>query len=94
MLSYCCGLCVSELASLRVTDFVNAEGELNDVVLLTAEQTKGSDSRRVFLSKRAKATLNRFFNSDLSVMQQSYLFQTRLNTRFNTNALTLLAISV
>ena len=37
MLSYCCGLRVSELASLRVSDVVNAEGELNDVVLLTAE---------------------------------------------------------
>ncbi len=88
LLSYSCGLRVSELASLRVSDIVNAEGELNDVVLLTAEQTKGNDSRRVFLNKRAKATLSRYFKATTSVIQQSYLFETQKSKRFNTNALT------
>ena len=87
LLTHYCGMRVSEVASLLVSDVVNDKGEVNDVIHLTANQTKGSDSRRVFLSKKAKHTVKRYLQSDLNVIQQSYLFQTQKSKQFHTQAL-------
>ena len=89
-LTHYLGLRISECGSLLVSDVINDKGEVNDVIHLTSNQTKGSDSRRVFVSKKAKVVLKRYLQSDLSVIQQSYLFQTQKSKRFNTNALTTL----
>jgi len=88
LLTHLCLLRVGEVASLKVCDVVNADGEINDVIFLTAEQTKGNDSRRVFVSKKAKQVLKRYLQSDLSVLQRTFLFNTQKSKRFNTNALT------
>jgi integrase/recombinase XerD len=88
LLTHYLGLRISECASLLVTDVVNDEGTVNDVIHLSVEQTKGSNSRRVFVSKKAKSVLKRYLQSDLSVIQHTYLFQTQKSKRFNTNALT------
>ena len=88
LLTHLCLLRVGEVASLKVCDVVNADGEINDVIFLTAEQTKGNDSRRVFVSKKAKQVLKRYIKSDLSVLQRTFLFNTQKSKRFNTNALT------
>ena len=88
LLTHYCGMRVNEVASLLVSDVVNDEGEVNDVIHLTANQTKGSDSRRVFVSKKAKTAIKRYLQSDLSVIQRVYLFNTQKSKRFNTNALT------
>lgn len=90
LLTHYCGMRVSEVASLFVSDIVNDKGEINEVIHLTANQTKGTESRRVFVSKKAKQALKRYLQSDLSVIQQSYLFQTQKSERFNTTALTVL----
>ena len=88
LLGHCCGMRVSEVASLLVSDVINDRGEVNDVIHLSVEQTKGNDSRRVFVSKKAKSVLKRYLQSDLSVIQHTHLFQTQKSKRFNTNALT------
>ena len=88
LLTHYCGMRVSEVASLLVSDVVSVDNNINDVIYLKANQTKGSKSRRVFVSKKAKTALKRYLQSDLSVIQQSYLFQTQKSKRFNTNALT------
>lgn len=90
LLTHHLGLRISECGSLLISDVINDKGEVNDVIHLTANQTKGSDSRRVFVSKKAKHTLKRYLHSDLSIIQQSYLFQTQKSKRFNTAALTTL----
>ena len=90
LLTHYCGMRVSEVASLLVSDVVSVDNNINDVIYLKANQTKGSKSRRVFVSKKAKTALKRYLQSDLSVTQQSYLFQTQKSKRFNTNALTTL----
>ncbi|MDC1135500.1 site-specific integrase [Alphaproteobacteria bacterium] len=87
LLTHYCGMRVSEVASLFVSDIVNDKGEINEVIHLTANQTKGTESRGVFVSKKAKQALKRYLQSDLSVIQQSYLFQTQKSKRFNTTAL-------
>ena len=73
LLTHYCGMRVNEVASLLVSDVVNDEG---------------SDSRRVFVSKKAKTALKQYLQSDLSVIQRVYLFNTQKSKRFNTNALT------
>ena len=88
LLTHLCGFRISECSNLFVSDVVNDKGEINDVIYLSANQTKGSDSRRVFVNKKAKAVIKRYLNSDISVTQQSYLFQTQKSKQFNTNALT------
>ncbi len=90
LLTHLCLLRVGEVASLKVCDVVNADGEINDVIFLTAKQTEGNDSRLVFVSKKAKQALKRYLQSDLSVLQRAYLFNTQKSKRFNTNALTTL----
>ena len=90
LLTHYLGLRISECGSLLVSDVINDKGEVNDVIHLTVNQTKGSDSRRVFVSKKAKVVLKRYLQSDLSVIQQSFLFQTQKSKRFNTAALTTL----
>ena len=90
LLTHYCGMRVSEVASLLVSDVVSVDNNINDVIYLKANQTKGSKSRRVFVSKKAKTALKRYLQSDLSVIQQSYLFQTQKSERFNTTALIML----
>ena len=90
LLTHYCGLRVSEVASLLVSDVINDKGDVNDVILLSSNQTKGNKSRRVFVSKKAKTALKRYLQSDLSVIQRHYLFQSQKGTRYNTNALTTL----
>ena len=90
LLTHYCGMRVSEVASLLVSDVVNDDGNVNDVIYLKSNQTKGNKSRRVFVSRKAKSAIKCYLQSDLSVIQQSYLFQTQKSKRFNTNALTTL----
>lgn len=88
LLTHYLGLRISECGSLLVENVINDKGEVNDVIHLNANQTKGSDIRRVFVSKKAKTVIKRYLNSDISVIQQRFLFQTQKSTRFNTSALT------
>ena len=88
LLTHLCGLRVCELANLRVSDVVNENGEIRDLLYLDATQTKGSEVRRVFVGKRAKSALKRYLQSNTSVLQRTFLFNTQKSKQFNTNALT------
>jgi integrase/recombinase XerD len=88
LLTHLCGLRVCELANLRVSDVVNENGKIRDLLYLDATQTKGSEVRRVFVGKRAKSALKRYLQSNTSVLQRTFLFNTQKSNRFNTNALT------
>ena len=87
-LMYFSGMRVSEISKLRVSDVLNGDGEIVDVIYLQAEQTKGNEGRRVFVGKRAKAALKRYLQSDINVIQRTFLFNTQKSKHFNTNALT------
>jgi len=56
LLTHLCGLRVCELANLRVSDVVNENGEIRDLLYLDATQTKGSEVRRVFVGKTSKVS--------------------------------------
>lgn len=57
MVGFCAGLRVSEIASLRYTDVVAADGSIKTEFRLTAEQTKGGHARTVFVSERLRKEL-------------------------------------
>jgi len=83
VLTHLCGCRVSEVASLKVSDVINDKDEVNDIIFLSAEQTKGSDSRRVFVNTKAKSAIKRYLQSNISV----YLFTTQKSKRFDANTL-------
>ena len=88
LLTHLCGLRVCELANLCVSDVVNENGEIRDLLYLDATQSKGCEVRRVFVGKRAKSALKRYLQSNTSVLQRTFLFNTQKSKQFNTNALT------
>jgi len=51
---------ISEVGCLLKSDVVNTQGEVNDVIHLPAQQTKGSKSRRVFVNKKATTAIKRY----------------------------------
>ena len=58
LLTHYCGMRVNEIANLKKSDVVDDKGNIVDVIYLKATQTKGNDSRRVFVNKKAKASVN------------------------------------
>ena len=54
------GMRVKELASLKIADVLDSEGQIKNEIYLSAEQTKGSSSRTVFLSSKAQDEIKTF----------------------------------
>ncbi len=88
LLTHLCGMRVNEIANLKKTDVLTSKGDIVDVIYLNAEQTKGSDSRRVFVNKKAKSLLKRYINANLSAVHSPYLFTTQKSKQFLPNTLT------
>jgi len=63
MLSYLAGLRVGEIASLRIGDVVDRDGNVKDVVYLNPAQTKGAFHRTVFLNAKLRKELERYVKS-------------------------------
>ena len=68
---------VNEIANLKKSDVVDDKGNIVDVIYLKVTQTKGNDSRRVFVNKKAKALLKSYLNANLNVICSDYLFTTQ-----------------
>ena len=64
LLTHYCGMGVNEIANLKKSDVVDDKGNIVDVIYLKATQTKGNDSRRVFVNKKAKALLKSYLNAN------------------------------
>ena len=88
LLTHYCGMRVNEIANLKKSDVVDDKGNIVDVIYLKATQTKGNDSRRVFVNKKAKALLKSYLNANLSVIRSDYLFTTQKSKQFTANTLT------
>lgn len=58
--SFYSGMRVGELANLRYRDVVNADGNIKSEIYLTAEQTKGSEGRTVFISHKLRKEFERY----------------------------------
>ena len=58
--SFLSGMRVGEIASLNYKDIVDSEGQIKNQVLLTADMTKGSEARIVFISEKLRKELQAY----------------------------------
>ena len=73
LMTHLAGLRVGEVAALKVSDVLTAEGEIRDEVQLSADQTKGSRGRTVLIAKKLQIVLKdylmaRYNLKDLAVV--------------------------
>ena len=57
MTTYLSGMRVGEISCLRYSDVVDSEGNIRNEIRLRAEQTKGNESRVVFVSEKLRKEL-------------------------------------
>ncbi len=96
LLTFWAGMRVGEVAALLVGDVLDADGKVRDQIRLTAEQTKGSNSRIVVLPQKLQAELasylaDRFETQNLVAVAYAAsdkpLFLTQKRTIFSANSL-------
>jgi integrase/recombinase XerD len=57
MMMFNTGMRVSEVASLRIKDVVDTEGNIKNEILLLAENTKTNEARTVFVNEKLRKEL-------------------------------------
>ena len=85
---YWSGMRVGEIASLTISDVVNADGTIKAEIRLSAEQTKGRHPRTVFLPEKLRAELAHFVEFRRPFEFDQPLFTTASGKGFTANVLT------
>ena len=84
------GMRVSEVASLRIKDVVDIDGNIRNEIRLTAENTKTKDARIVFVNEKLRKELQQYAklltNDDIS--NKFFYSQKRDSDGFTANTLT------
>lgn len=60
MIMFNTGMRVSEVASLRIKDVIDSEGNIKNEILLLAENTKTNEARAVFVSEKLRKELAQY----------------------------------
>lgn len=63
LMTYLAGMRVGEVANIRYSDVVDIDGTIRNEIVLNASQTKGSESRVVFINERLRAELDTYKRS-------------------------------
>jgi integrase/recombinase XerD len=90
LMTFYAGLRVSEVAALRYRDILDADGNVRGEITLTPDQTKGNESRVVFLNERLRKELAAYIKvSRFSTHPRTKLFfsQQRPIDGFDANTL-------
>ena len=58
-----CGLRVKEVSQLRLSNILTSEGKIREEFFLSAEQTKGSKGRTIYLSKKMQEELHNYLST-------------------------------
>lgn len=82
------GMRVGEIASLSVSDVMNADGTVKAEVRLTAEQTKGRQPRTVFLPQKLRDELQSYLALRQPINMKHPLFITAGRRAFTANVMT------
>ena len=93
ILSYYVGLRACEIASLKVGDVVDGEGNIKDTVLLTKEMTKGSVANSVYLSEFVKKEIKKYLESNterLVTLKSALIYSQRTGGHFSSQTLQIL----
>jgi integrase/recombinase XerD len=86
-LSWLSGMRVGEIAALRISDVVDADGRVRGQIQLKAEQTKGDAARTVLLNAQAQTELSIYLHAVRKPKPSDPLFRSRVNKRFSANSL-------
>ena len=92
MTTHLSGMRVGEVASLRNSDVLDAEGDIRSEIRLSAEQTKGNEARVVFVNDKLRKELEQYINlfekSAINPAQKFFYSQKRTSDGFTANTLT------
>ena len=92
MTTHLSGMRVGEVASLRNSDVLDAEGNIRNEIRLSAEQTKGNEARVVFVSDKLRKELElytRLMNASNNNPALKFFYsQKRTSDGFTANTLT------
>ncbi len=88
--SFLSGMRVGEIASLRYSDVVSADGNIKNEIHLTAEQTKGNEGRTVFVNDRLRKELESYVatHKPLNTSRKFFYSQKSTSDGFTANTLT------
>jgi integrase/recombinase XerD len=77
--SFFAGLRAIEIANLKISDVFGADGTVNDTIVLSAEQTKGSNRNVIHVGKRLQREIQSFFTQHPHITRnkESRLFRTQ-----------------
>jgi len=75
--SFASGMRAKELASLRYKDVVNNDGTIKSEIRLSAEQTKGSDNRTVYINTKLQQDLLQYAKATHFRSGDDKFFQTQ-----------------
>ena len=81
------GMRVGEIAGLKVSDVFNGDGSVKSEIRLTAEQTKGRQSRTVFLPQKLRDELSAYILLRQNAKPDHPLFITAGHKRFSPNVM-------
>jgi integrase/recombinase XerD len=89
MLGYLGGMRIGEIAATKVGDVLTAEGVVRTTIQLTAEQTKGSEARTVWLNDQLQAELGSYIDrlSANAKMATAALITSKSGKAFSANGL-------
>lgn len=92
MTTHLSGMRVGEVASLRNSDVLDAEGNIRTEIRLSAEQTKGNEARVVFVNDKLRKELElytRFMDkANINPLLKFFYSQKRTSDGFTANTLT------
>ena len=92
MTTHLSGMRVGEVASLRNSDVLDAEGNIRNEIRLSAEQTKGNEARVVFVSDKLRKELELYTrligNANVNPTLKFFYSQKRTSDGFTANTLT------
>jgi integrase/recombinase XerD len=92
MTTHLSGMRVGEVASLRNSDVLDAEGNIRNEIRLSAEQTKGNEARVVFVSDKLRKELELYIRlmnaSNTNPALKFFYSQKRTSDGFTANTLT------
>ena len=93
ILSYYVGLRACEIASLKVGDVLDGEGNIKDTVLLTKDMTKGSKANSVYLSDFVRKEIKKYLESNaerLVTLKSPLIYSQRTGGHFSSQTLQIL----
>lgn len=87
LLGHWAGLRAKEIAALRLAHVLNEDGTVKESFLLTAEETKGSKARRVFISTRLQKEIGLYIKLVHLREVNPFLLQSQKSMAFSPNTM-------